>query len=84
MGKGGKWTVFYLITYLLFTVKPFGTWGILPMRGTAIAWSISLRETVNSSLDRARSLADNVLLEFGASREQDLALRNRSVNGKHK
>ena len=42
-----------------------------------IARSFALRETINTNLDKVRSLADGVLLEFGPSREQDLALRNR-------
>jgi multidrug resistance protein MdtO len=44
---------------------------------TAIARGIGLVETINSNLDKLRSLADGVLFEFGPSREQDLALRNR-------
>jgi multidrug resistance protein MdtO len=44
---------------------------------TAIARSLALRETINSNLDKARALADGVLLEFGPSREHDLALRDR-------
>src|ERR1700761_2803992 len=44
---------------------------------TAIARSVTLRETINSNLNKARALADGVLLEFGPSREQDLALRDR-------
>jgi multidrug resistance protein MdtO len=44
---------------------------------TAIARSLALRETINSNLDKARALADGVLLEFGPSREQNLALRDR-------
>jgi multidrug resistance protein MdtO len=44
---------------------------------TAIARTFALRETINSNLDKARALADGVLLEFGPSREQDLALRDR-------
>jgi multidrug resistance protein MdtO len=43
----------------------------------AIAKNFALRETFNSRLDDVRSLADGVLLEFGPSREQDLALRDR-------
>ena len=39
--------------------------------------SISLRETINNNLDNVRALADGVLLEFGPSREQNLALRDR-------
>ena len=37
----------------------------------------ALREMINSGLDRVRALADGVLFEFGPSRQQDLALRNR-------
>ena len=44
---------------------------------TAIKQSITLRETINNNLDKVRALADGVLLEFGPSREQNLALRNR-------
>jgi multidrug resistance protein MdtO len=36
----------------------------------------ALGETINTNLDKVRALADGVLLEFGRSREQDLALRN--------
>jgi multidrug resistance protein MdtO len=39
--------------------------------------SLALRETINTNFDTIRSLGDGVLLEFGRSREQDLALRNR-------
>ncbi len=46
-------------------------------RRTAIARSIALGETINSKLDKVRALADGVLFEFGASREQDLAYRDR-------
>jgi multidrug resistance protein MdtO len=44
---------------------------------TAVGRSLALRETINTNLDNVRALADGVLLEFGPSREQDLALRNR-------
>jgi multidrug resistance protein MdtO len=44
--------------------------------GTAIRQSISLREKINTNLDKVRALADGVLLEFGPSREQDLVLRD--------
>lgn len=44
---------------------------------TAIARSLALHDTISSNLDKARALADGVLLEFGASREQNLALRDR-------
>ena len=36
----------------------------------------ALGETINTNLDRARALADGVLLEFGRSRDEDLALRS--------
>jgi multidrug resistance protein MdtO len=36
-----------------------------------------LGESINSKLDKVRALADGVLFEFGASREQDLAYRDR-------
>jgi multidrug resistance protein MdtO len=42
----------------------------------AIERNHSLRETINGNFDKVRALADGVLLEFGRSREQDLALRN--------
>ncbi|HEX4170476.1 MAG TPA: FUSC family protein [Bryobacteraceae bacterium] len=48
-----------------------------PDQRTAIERSFTLRETINNGLDKARALADGVLFEFGRSREQDLALRNR-------
>jgi len=41
--------------------------------------SYSFRETINSNLDRVRDLSGGVLLEFGPSREQDLALRERII-----
>ncbi|HTF66776.1 MAG TPA: FUSC family protein [Edaphobacter sp.] len=44
---------------------------------TAIGQGLALRETINTNLDKVRAFADGVLLEFGSSREQDLALRNR-------
>ena len=45
----------------------------------AIANSLALRETINAGLDKVRALADGVLLEFGRSREQDLASRDRII-----
>ena len=42
-----------------------------------ITRSYSLRETINSSFNQVRALADAVWFEFGPSREQDLALRSR-------
>jgi multidrug resistance protein MdtO len=46
-------------------------------RKLALERSASLRETINANFDKVRSLADGVLLEFGSSRQQDLALRDR-------
>jgi multidrug resistance protein MdtO len=43
----------------------------------AIERSYALRETINVELDKVRSLTDGVLFEFGPSRQQDLALRDR-------
>jgi multidrug resistance protein MdtO len=43
----------------------------------AIERSYALRETINTQFDNVRSLADGVLFEFGPSRQQDLALRDR-------
>jgi multidrug resistance protein MdtO len=44
---------------------------------TAITHSLALRETISTNLDKVRSLADGVLFEFGPSREENLALRDR-------
>jgi multidrug resistance protein MdtO len=41
--------------------------------------SYSLRETINKNLDSVRAFADSVALEFGPSRQQDLASRRRIV-----
>jgi multidrug resistance protein MdtO len=43
----------------------------------AIQRTSVLRDTINTKFDSVRSLADGVLLEFGPSRRQDLALRDR-------
>jgi multidrug resistance protein MdtO len=43
----------------------------------AIERSYSLRETINKNFDKVRALADGVLFEFGPSRQDDLALRDR-------
>lgn len=45
----------------------------------AIERSYSLRETLNKNFDSVRAFADSVLLEFGPSRQQDLAWRSRIV-----
>lgn len=44
---------------------------------SAIRRTSALRDTINARFDSARSLADGVLLEFGPSRRQDLASRDR-------
>jgi multidrug resistance protein MdtO len=44
---------------------------------SAIQRTTALRDTINTKFDNVRSLADGVLLEFGPSRRQDLALRER-------
>jgi multidrug resistance protein MdtO len=41
----------------------------------AIERSYSLRETINANFSQVRQHADGVMLEFGSSRERDLALR---------
>ncbi len=45
--------------------------------GEAIERSYSLRETINANFNQVRQHADGVMLEFGPSRERDLALRAR-------
>jgi multidrug resistance protein MdtO len=49
----------------------------LAEEGRPIERSHSLRENINANFDTTRASADGVLFEFGASRQQDLALRNR-------
>jgi multidrug resistance protein MdtO len=44
---------------------------------TAIERSDDLREMINTNFNNVRSLADGVLFEFGPSRQQDLAFRDR-------
>jgi multidrug resistance protein MdtO len=46
-------------------------------RREAIERSYSLRETINKNFDQVRGSADAVLFEFGPSRQQGLALRDR-------
>ena len=55
-----------------FTREPVST-DIQP----SIQRTSALRETINTQFDKARSLADGVLLEFGPSRPHDLVLRDR-------
>jgi multidrug resistance protein MdtO len=45
-------------------------------RNVGIERSYFLRETINTNLDKVRSLADGVLFEFGPSRQQNLVLRS--------
>jgi len=44
---------------------------------TAIERSYSLRDAIEKGFENARALADQVLFEFGPSRERNLALRDR-------
>jgi multidrug resistance protein MdtO len=44
---------------------------------SAVRRTSALRDTISTRFDNARSLADGVLLEFGPSRREDLALRDR-------
>lgn len=44
---------------------------------SAIQRTSALHDTINTQLDKVRSLADGVLLEFGPSRRRNLALRDR-------
>jgi multidrug resistance protein MdtO len=46
-------------------------------RRAAVTRCLSLRETVSENLDGVRAMADATLLEFGPSRQQDLAWRKR-------
>jgi multidrug resistance protein MdtO len=50
---------------------------VSPNSSLNIQRSYSLRETLNSSFNQVRALADAVWFEFGPSRQQDLALRSR-------
>jgi len=45
-------------------------------RKIAIERSYFLRDTINTSFDKVRSLTDGVLFEFGPTRQQDLMLRS--------
>lgn len=45
----------------------------------AVERSFSLRDAINKGFDGVRASADGVLLEFGPSRQRDLAWRNRIV-----
>jgi len=46
-------------------------------RRAAVTRAFSLRETISESLDSVRAMADATLLEFGPSRQKDLAWRKR-------
>jgi multidrug resistance protein MdtO len=43
----------------------------------SLARNLALRETITTDLDKVRALGDSILFEFGPSRAQDLALRDR-------
>jgi multidrug resistance protein MdtO len=43
----------------------------------AIELSYSLRDSISANFDKVRAAGDGVLLEFGPSRQEDLALRSR-------
>jgi multidrug resistance protein MdtO len=45
----------------------------------AVSRGFSLREQINKTFDTMRSLGDSVILEFGPSREHDLAWRSKIV-----
>jgi multidrug resistance protein MdtO len=47
--------------------------------GLDVERSYALREKINDNLDAVRASADGVVLEFGPSREQNLAWRNRVI-----
>jgi multidrug resistance protein MdtO len=45
----------------------------------ALERSAFLRDSINKTFDKVRSLADGVLFEFGPSRQRDLALRSQII-----
>jgi multidrug resistance protein MdtO len=45
----------------------------------ALEKSYALRETINTNMDRLRQYGDGVMLEFGPSRQRDLALREKLI-----
>jgi len=64
----------------IFNLRSLGQFVREPLPGKEQTWrSDSLRETINTNLDKVRSLADAVLFEFGPSRQGDLALRSRII-----
>jgi uncharacterized membrane protein YccC len=56
------------------SLRLLGQLFIVPLEQTS-----SLREKINTNLDKVRLLADAVMFEFGSSRQQDLALRRQIV-----
>ena len=50
------------------------------IHSVAIGEIDSLRETINTNFDRLRQQADGVMLEFGPSRERNLAMRSRLLH----
>jgi multidrug resistance protein MdtO len=65
-------SLFHLLAQL--ASEPFS-----PNLRAAIKQSFSLRETINSSFNQVRDLADTVWFEFGPARQQNLELRRRIV-----
>jgi multidrug resistance protein MdtO len=64
----------------IFNLRSLSQFVREPLPGSDKTWhSDSLRETINTNLDKVRSMADAVLFEFGSSRLADLALRSRIV-----
>jgi multidrug resistance protein MdtO len=62
------------------TLRSLAAFAREPVSGdirSAIQRSSALRQTIDTKLDKVRSLADGVLLEFGTSRRHDLALSER-------
>jgi multidrug resistance protein MdtO len=66
-------------TFIL-NLRSLGQFVREPLPGKDQIWrSDSLRETINTNLDKVRSMADGVLFELGSSRHGDLALRSRII-----
>jgi len=64
------------------SLRLLGQLSIVPLSKdirVVIEQTSSLREKINTTLDKVRLLADAILFEFGPSRQQDLALRRQIV-----
>jgi multidrug resistance protein MdtO len=64
------------------SLRLLGQLSIVPLSRdirVVIEQTSSLREKINTNLDKVRLFADAVLFEFGSSRQQDLALRKQIV-----